>query len=117
MPIPDASFTLAGQTFHLEVLRAPARGGNKGVREKLKRYVTLVHNRKLQTAYGHQRIRCILLATATQQRTESLQTIVAGLKKGRQLFWVGRYHQESALNALWTDADGQRLSLAGAIGL
>jgi hypothetical protein len=117
MPVPDASVTLNGQTFHIEVLRAPARGGNRGVREKLLRYVRVVHNRQLSSVYKHRRIRAVLLATATGTRAASLQRIVASLPRGRQLFWAGRYNRSPVLTATWTDGLGQTRSIANAIGL
>lgn len=106
MPVPDASIELAGQTFHIEVLRAPARGGNRSVREKLLRYVRVVHSKQLLEAYGDERVRAVLLATATDARVQSLRAVVESLPRGRQLFWVGRYDHPSVLNACWLNGTG-----------
>lgn len=117
MPVPDASLTLKGQTFHIEVLRAPARGGNRSVREKLLRYVRVVHGKQLQSVYKHRRVRAVILATATDARALSLQRLVASLPRGRQLFWTGRYGRGGVLTASWTDGVGAECSVAEAVQL
>ena len=114
MPVPDASIQLNGQTFHIEVMRAPARGGNRSIREKLIRYVRVVHSKQLQDAYVDTRVRAVLLATATDARVASLRSLVASLPRGRQLFWLGRYDRPGVLDSEWIDGTGRSCRLADA---
>lgn len=115
MPVPDASIQLAGQTFHVEILRAPARGGNRSIREKLLRYVRVAHSKQLLEAYGDKRVRAVLLATATDARVDSLSALVASLPRGRQLFWLGRYDRDGVIDAPWFDGDGTQRRLSDAL--
>jgi len=112
------------RTFHLEVVRADVRSGNKGIATKMALYLRLLRSGYFAETFGHERLRAVLFLTTSPDRAENLRQLAMKLEHGRQLFWFGAYEQwdrggtpessltpEDALEAMWTDAAGERQSL------
>lgn len=131
--VSDGAFTLQekdGQplSFHLEVVRAEVRGGNNTLERKMRKYVALNRAGFFKQAYGHDRVRAVLIATTTQARAENFRQLAARLPGGRQLFWFTAYEKKKSagppithftpdniLNPIWTDVDGNHHSLVSAL--
>jgi hypothetical protein len=124
--VPDGAFTLAlperneTRTFHLEVVRADARGGNRRLLDKLARYVELHRQGVLREAFGHDRLRAVIVATTSEARAERFRALARSLPHGRRLFWFGEYRPtppaftpDDVLAERWKTTDGQTLSLLG----
>lgn len=94
--VPDAAFTLARAgarplTFYLEVVRAGAKGGNRGLAAKMDLYAKLNHAGVLRDVYGHETVRAILFATTSEIRAEGFRSIAERLRHGKRLFWFASY--------------------------
>ena len=133
--ISDGSFTVAlpdGQrlSFHLEVVRADAKGGNATLLRKMQRYAELNRKGFFREAYGQDRVRAVLVATTTEARAENFRRLAADLSTGRSLFWFTSYEKqksagppethfkpETILDHPWTDVDGNTQTIRGALAL
>lgn len=122
--VPDGAFTLIlakgpRLTFHLEIVRAGVKGGNKGLKRKLALYTKLNRRGFFRHAYGHKRLRAVLIATTSAPRADRFRLLAENLKHGRLLFWFGAYQipgparepksaftPETVLGRLWTTAEG-----------
>jgi len=126
--IPDGAVTLSigGQrmTYYLEVVRAGVSGGNKRLIEKLRRYVSLNRLGFFKQAFGHERLRAVIFATTSDDRSDRLRAVARPLVHGRHLFWFGSYEAkqrdgnrqstlapESIFSPRWRTVDGVLRSL------
>ncbi|MBI4817757.1 MAG: replication-relaxation family protein [Deltaproteobacteria bacterium] len=110
-------------TFHVEVIRAGAPGGNKSVAKKLARYAELNRSGFFGQAFDHRVVRAVLIATTSKARSETFRALAAKLPGSRRLFWFGSFRSEviggvpvsSLLTAgsspIWTDAEGSTFSI------
>jgi len=128
--VSDGAFTLnyptlgVTWTYHIELVRASVRGGNKTLVEKMRRYARLHHQGYFEKMFGHKTVRAVLIATTTEGRALGFRDLAAKLPHGKGLFWFGTYQQNNAdglpittfnpdtvLNSVWHGADGQIHSL------
>ncbi len=110
-------------TIHLEIVRAGTRSGNASLVRKLLRYGELLRDGFFLRAYGHARIRAVLIATTSERRAETFRELAqAQLPRSAQwLFWFGAFHDlgasratfrpETVLAALWKRTDGRDAAL------
>lgn len=126
--IPDGAVTLSvggqSRTYYLEVVRAGVSGGNKCLIEKLRRYVSLNRLGFFKQAFGHERLRAVVFATTSEERSDRLRAVARRLVHGRHLFWFGSYEEkqrdgtrrstlapESIFAARWRTVDDELRSL------
>ncbi|MFA5061654.1 MAG: replication-relaxation family protein [Patescibacteria group bacterium] len=128
--IPDAAVVLrlpaTGErlAFYLEVIRSDIKGGNRRLLVKLKRYTELLRQGFFRQAFGHERVRAVLVATSTETRAQNLNALAQELAHGRRLFWFGAYeHKDSdgrgatnftagtTLSPMWRTIEGELVSL------
>ncbi|MFA5763066.1 MAG: replication-relaxation family protein [Bacilli bacterium] len=105
--ISDGAFTIVTTngdrlTFHVEVVRADVKGGNKRLIDKLALYATLLREGFFKKAYGHDHVRAVIVATTSCNRADNLRELARTLVHGRRLFWFGAYQTK--------DADGRNVS-------
>jgi hypothetical protein len=111
-------------TFHIEVVRASVRGGNRTLVEKMKRCARLHHRGYFKDVYGHRQVRAVLFCTTTDARARGFRDLAAQLPNGRGLFWFGTYqqnnseglpisafHPSTVLGSIWHGADSKEHSL------
>lgn len=123
--VPDGAATLSAEaaTVHLEIVRAGARSGNATVVRKLLRYGELLSDGFFLRAYGHARVRAVLIATTSERRAETFRGLAeARLPRSAQwLFWFGAFRDlggcraafrpETVLAAPWKRTDGRDATL------
>jgi len=128
--VSDGAFTLqlpgaaTAATFHLEVVRADAKGGNKNVLRKMARYAELNHKGYFREVYGHEHVRAVLWLTTSPERATHLRELAEGLTHGAGLHWFGAFTSrdaggipetslspETVLGPMWEDAQQNRRSL------
>ncbi|MBI2373871.1 MAG: replication-relaxation family protein [Deltaproteobacteria bacterium] len=127
--VSDGAFGLAREsqkerwTFHIEVIRAGAPGGNKSVAKKLARYAELNRSGFFAQAFGHRVVRAVLIATTTKARSETFRALAAKLPGSRRLFWFGSFRAEviggvsvssllsTGSSPIWKDAEGSTFSI------
>lgn len=99
--MPDGSFALKTAaaptplTFLVEIVRADIRGGNERLKAKLARYVELNRSGFFREAFGIERLRAVLIATTSKERSENFRRLAVKLTHGRNLFWFGIYEERS----------------------
>gem|GEM_PF-2111346 len=111
-------------TFHVEVVRAGVKQGNRTLRKRMETYARLHHQGYFAKVFGHKNVRAILFCTTTDQRARGFRDMAAHLPHGRGLFWFTTYQQNNAdglpittfypdtvLKPIWHGADGQTHSL------
>ena len=130
LAISDGAFTLRfpgtgqEQTFHIEVVRAGVKDGNKTLFQRMKRHAELHHQGYFDKVFGHKKVRAILFATTTTQRAEGFAKLASKLPHGRGLFWFTSFQQlnedklpittfypHTVFEPVWLGADGQTHSL------
>ncbi len=127
--VSDGAFGLEreGQTerwtFHVEVIRAGASGGNKSVAKKLTRYAELNRSGFFAQAFDQRVVRAVLVATTSKARSETFRALAQKLPGSRRLFWFGSFRSEviggvpvstlltSGSSPIWTDAEGSTFSI------
>lgn len=127
--VPDGAVTLqradrARETYYLEVVRAGVRAGNGTLWDKLLRYSEANHRGAFRELYGHDRVRAILIATTSEERSENLRALAKSLPHGRKLFAFASYESKDAegravprftaasiLDLPWRTVDGEVLRL------
>jgi hypothetical protein len=128
--LSDGAFTLKRaqngepSTFHIEVVRADVRGGSKQLFHKLNRYVHLHRAGFFARAYGHVRVRAVIITTPTAARAENLRQLAARMPHGRRFAWFTSYEEETGggaprtslrpetiLTARFVDAEGSTFTL------
>lgn len=126
--VSDTAVTLgdaAGErSFHLEVVRADVRGGNRSLLTKMQLYLHLLRAGYFRETFGHQRLRAVLFLTTSAERAENLRELARRLDHGAQLFWFGAFEQwdrggtpessltpDTVLTPMWTDVSGEKKSL------
>ena len=97
------------QTFHIEIVRADIRGGNKKLLNKLTLYLKLHRNGFFKRVYGQENIRAVIIVTTSQRRAENLQALASTLQHGKRFFWFGSYDEESSLGAPLTSLKPQSI--------
>lgn len=126
--VPDGAATIAGvagdaSTLHLEIVRAGARSGNGRIAKKLVRYGELLRDGFFERAYGHARLRAVLIATTSERRAETLRELTEARlpKPTHWLFWFGSFSDHAAparflpwsvLEIPWKRTDGRKATLA-----
>ena len=132
--VSDGAFTLKYPdhaeplTFHIEIVRAGVKGGNRNLLAKLNKYVRLHRDGFFARVYGHQRVRTVLIATTNQERAERFQKLAATLPYGRRLFWFASYDNvectgvpitslspDTILDRRWIDGEGDEYTLASPV--
>lgn len=127
VPVPDGAFTLHAKhgsslAFLVEVVRAPAKGGNQSLLAKMQRYAAAHHDGTLKMAYGHERLRAVLFVTPSARRAANYLELARSLTQGGRLFWFGVYTPTArpssfagtVLDAPWQSVDGP-CTLAAAV--
>lgn len=128
--VSDGAFTVLPphaprpMTFHLEVVRADVRGGNRSLRRKFDKYVSLLRRGFFERAYGQIWIRAVCIATTTATRAAHLRRLASDLAHGRRLFWFSAYERQRSggppqtvftperfLDHEWIDGTGERQTL------
>lgn len=122
--VPDGAVTFKGpdrpepETWYVEVVRAGVSGGNDTFLAKMHRYLALRAEGRFQRAFGHDRVRGVLIAAPTPERARNLRALAARLPSGRRFFaftWyedgrgdrrVRRFRPETVLELGWTDGAG-----------
>ena len=128
--VSDGAFTVrfpesgTTHTFHVEIVRAGTRGGNKTLVRKLDKYANLHHDGFFRKVYGHKTVRAVLIATTSQSRALRLRDLAAELPFCRGLFWFGTYDahsgnsqaftHEHVLDQVWHGADGNEHTILSA---
>lgn len=74
-------------TIHIEVVQADVRGGNRHLVDKLRRYAALNRSGYFRVAFGHERLRAVLIIARSRAHAESLRQSAQVLDRGGQLFW------------------------------
>lgn len=131
--VSDGALTLhhpnaPSTSYHLEVVRADVKRGNQTLFTKMKKYVELNRRGFFRDAFGHERVRAVLIATTTAQRAENFRALAAELPHGRNLFLFTGYERrpsagppetiftpDTITTPLWFDVDGQPHSLIPAV--
>lgn len=127
LSVPDGAATFRGGpaegTWYVEVVRAGVSGGNGTFLAKMRRYLALRAEGRLQAAFGHARLRGVLVAAPTAARAEALRSLAARLPNGRRLFAfahfeerrgdrrVRRFRPGTVLGIPWTDGAGGAFTL------
>lgn len=127
--VPDGAVTLqrvdrTRETYYLEVVRAGVRAGNATLWDKLLRYSEANHRGAFRELYGHDRVRAVLIATTSEERTEHLRALAKSLPHGRKLFAFASYESKDAegrtvprftaasiLDLSWRTVDGEVLKI------
>lgn len=128
--LSDGAFALApsGQKqpwwFHIEIVRAGIKGGNKTLLKRLRTYVELHHEGFFRDIFGHDQLRAVLICTTSEERAENFRQLAEQLPHGRNLFWftsykkekdeglsVSRFTPDMILESIWTDWEGKPQSL------
>lgn len=121
--LPDGALTLSGEdgpmSFALEIVRADFASGTRRFIAKLGRYLLANRRRELETVFGFQRTRAVLIATPTQTRADNLRRAASRLGRGRAMLWFGvippartralpaqTFTAVDAIRATWMDAAG-----------
>jgi len=121
----DGSFTLGfpclgtAWTFHIEVVRALVKAGNKTLKDKMRKYARLVRQGFFEQVLGHKVVRAVLFVTTSEARALRFCRLASGLAHGRGLFWFTTYQRKDAsgrvvsafspatiLSLPWHGADG-----------
>lgn len=127
--VSDGAFTLRyprlgrSFTYHLEVVRALSRSGNRTLEERMVKYARLHHEGYFAAVFGHT-LRAVLIATTSERRAEHYRQLAARLQHGRNLFWFTCYGKEmrggvpathfrrdAVLRPIWRTVDDRRVSL------
>lgn len=122
----DSSFSLGFPslgvvwTFHIEVVRALVKAGNKTIKDKMRKYARLVRQGFFQQVLGHKVVRAVLFVTTSEARALRFCNLAASLAHGRGLFWFAAYQHrvdsgrvvsnfspQTILALPWHGADGQ----------
>jgi hypothetical protein len=131
--VPDGAVTFRGpdraepETWYVEIVRAGVSGGNDTLLAKMRRYLALRSEGRFQRAFGHGRVRGVLIATPTAERARNLRALAASLPNGRRFFAfthfeerhgdrrVKRFKPDDVLELGWIDGAGGvvRLGHAG----
>jgi hypothetical protein len=131
--VPDGAVTFRGpdrpepETWYVEIARAGVSGGNETFLAKMRRYLILRSEGRFHRAFGHHRVRGVLIATPTAERARNLRTLAGSLSNGRRFFAfthfeerhgdhrVKRFRPADVLELGWTDGAGGvvRLGHAG----
>lgn len=122
--VPDGAVTFRGpdraapETWYVEIVRAGIAAGNGSFRAKMQRYLELRAEGRFARAFGHDRVRGVLIATPTAERARHLRALAASLPSGRRFFAfthfedrkgeqrLRRFTPESVLDLAWTDGAG-----------
>lgn len=124
LAVPDGAVTFRSsdrpvpETWYLEIVRADVSGGNRNLLAKMRQYLALRTEGRFQQAFGHSRVRGVLIATPTPQRAENLRALAASLPKGPRFFAfthfeerqddrrVRRFRPDTVMELAWTDGSG-----------
>jgi hypothetical protein len=124
LAVPDGAFTLRGpersepETWYVEIARAGVSGGNETLLAKMRRYLSLRAEGRFHRAFGHGRIRGVLIAAPTPERARNLRALAARLPSGSRFFAfthyedrrgdrrLRRFRPETVLELGWTDGAG-----------
>ena len=122
--VPDGAVTFRGpdrplgETWYLEVVRADVSGGNDAFLDKMRRYLALRAEGRFLRAFGHARVRGVLVATPTEERARNLRALCARLPSDQRFFAfthfeerhgdrrLPRFRPETVLDLAWTDGGG-----------
>jgi hypothetical protein len=124
LAVPDGAFTLSGpersepETWYVEIARAGVSGGNETLLAKMRRYLALRAEGHFHRAFGHGRIRGVLIAAPTPERARNLRALAGRLPSGSRFFAfthyedrrgdrrLRRFRPETVLELGWTDGAG-----------
>lgn len=124
LAVPDGALTFsgpdrpAGETWYVEIVRADVSGGNEAFLAKMRRYLALRAEGRFLRAFGHARVRGVLVATPTPERARNLRALCARLPGERRFFAFAhfeerigerrtpRFRPETVLELAWTDGAG-----------
>ena len=128
--VSDGAFTLKYRgsekpwTFHLEVVRAGVKNGNKTLLKKMNQYVRLHREGYFKSMFCHETVRAILIATTSEERAVNFQKMASQLPQGKGLFWFGVYKKqategvpltvftpETIFDKIWKGVNGEQYSL------
>ncbi len=122
--VPDGAVTFAShdgrapETWYVEVVKAGIALGNNALRTKMLRYLELRAQGRFEGAFGHARVRGVLIAAPTHERARRLRALAASLPSARRFFAfthfedrkgeqrLRRFTPETVLDLAWTDGAG-----------
>jgi len=117
--ISDASFTFddtrGGVSFHLEVINADIKRGNRTLAKKFRKYAQLSYKRNIHKVFKQKRIRAVLILTTGKQRIKNMQEILKRVGMSKGLFWFASFRdidiKEQVLDHIWVDWEGNPKSI------
>lgn len=133
MLVSDGSFELehngTRQAFHVEVVHAGVRGGNRTIAQRMTYYAALNRGGYFERVLQQPKPRAIIFLTTSAARARRLQALAAGLPYARRLFWFGHFEQRfragipetdlmhaPVLRRPFVDGNGDTHTLQGTLG-